>query len=604
MSYILKFLAAILILILLALLVLTFGGGPYIRNYINTHGTELLGRKVYAEGISLNGFTGGLTIDSLFIAEKDGTTRFMSARQINTHLNVPRLFLRTYMLDNFHVSNLRLDVLQRDTVFNFSDIIDRLTDDEPESSEPLPLVINDINIHNSYIHYKDSVIGSDFALNDLSLFIPGIDLRDINTSVGIDLSFTDGGSLKTKVDYDDRHKMYSLDIKVNDFNLRSILPYIRQSIYLGDLKGVLNLDLIMRGSVAHLLDFTLKGEAGIKRLDVLDEDGQSMVRCDTVVIGVRDLDLPANRVNLSRVHFDQPYIRIQYYKDSLDNFSRLITKAELLAAEKDSLRRLQLGLDPTEEASEAATDSTLNELLVEYNGHQYHQHLVIDSLVIDSARLSYRDESLQHDPFVYELSNVNILAPNFSFGGINHITANAQLGKEGRMRFWYDGPTVDGRNMHMVVQADNIDVKDFSPYTVQMFGNEVSRGTMSVNLMYDTKDGNLIGQNRIIIRDPKVEKRRRDVDPEMRIPFRTGVYLLTDKNDVLDVDIPVKGNIEEPQFSYKRIMFRTLGKLLVKVCSSPFRRNRSHDVRDILHDTRSLDDINLDSISSDLLNEE
>ncbi len=603
MSTFLKVISALIILVLVVLTVLTFAAGPYLRTYINDHGTELLGRKVYAGDIALNGFTGSLSIDSLIIAEQDGTTRFLSARNIKTRLNVPRLFFGTYVLDNFEVNDLHLDILQRDTVFNFSDIITRLTEGE-ESDEPLPLVINDINIHNSFIHYKDSLVGSDFNLNDFSLFIPGIDLRDINTSVGIDLSFTDGGSLKTKVDYDDRHKMYNLDIKVNDFNLRSILPYIRQSIYLGDLKGVLNLDVVIRGSVAHLLDFTLKGEAGIRQLDVLDEDGKTMVRCDTVRIGVRDIDLPANRINFSRVYFNQPYIRIQYDKDSLDNFSRLITKAEQRLAEQDSLRLIEQGIDPATVVSSNASDTLLNQTLVEFNGHQYHRHLVIDSLVIDSAQLSYRDESLRHDPFVYELSNVNILAPNFSFDGINHITANAQLGREGRMKFWYDGQTVDQRNMHMVVQADNIDVKDFSPYTVQMFGNEVSGGTLSVNLMYDTKDGNLLGQNRIVVREPKVEKKRRGVDPEMHIPFRTGVYLLTDKNDVLDIDIPVKGNIEEPQFSYKRILFRTMGKLLVKVCTSPFRRNRNHDNSDLLNDTRSLDDINLDSISSDLLNEE
>ena len=302
MSKFLKILAIILGIIVLISTVITFGGGPYIRNYLNTHGAELLGRRVQVGTVRLNGFTGSLSVDSLFIAEKDDTTRFLSAKQIRTHLNVPRVFLRTYMLDELEADELKVDILQRDTVFNFSDIIERLALDD--STEPLPLVIKDINIHNSYIHYKDSLVGSEFSLNDFQLFIPGIDLRDINTSVGISLNFTEGGTLKTMVDYDDKHKLYSMVFKVDGFNMKGLLPYLRQSIYLGDIQGFINLDLLMQGSVAHLLDFSLRGTAGIKNLNVFDEEGKAMVRCDTVSIDVRDMDLPANRINLSRVHFD------------------------------------------------------------------------------------------------------------------------------------------------------------------------------------------------------------------------------------------------------------------------------------------------------------
>ena len=92
----------------------------------------------------------------------------------------------------------------------------------------------------------------------------------------------------------------------------------------------------------------------------------------------------------------------------------------------------------------------------------------------------------------------------------------------------------------------------------------------------------------------------------MNIPFRTGVYILTDKDDVLDINLPVKGDIEDPKFSYKRVLFRTMGKFIVKVCTSPFRRNRNKSTgADILkQDARNLDDIEIDSISNDLLDDE
>ena len=606
----LKILAWLVAFIVLVLCAITFGGGPYVRSYINSHSSELLGRRVYVDHVSINGFTGKLSIDSLLVAEQDDTTRFIGVRQMQSHLNVPRLFMGTYMLDELDVDGLELNVVQYDTLFNFTDILTRLAFDETDE-KPLPLVVKDINIRNSFIHYRDSLVGSRFDLNDITLAIPGIDLRDLNTSVGLRFAFTRGGTLQTHVDYDDRHKTYQMQIKVDDFNMKGLLPYMRQFIWLGDLHGTMNLDLTMRGSLAHLLDFSLKGNAGINGLDVLDGDGASMVRCDTVDLMVRDLDLMANRIALSRVHFDKPYIHIEYGKDSLDNYNRLIRKAERYWAIQDSLRMARLGIDTLLTAGDTLrlkADSLLvaDGSNVEFNGHARPLHLVIDHFVVDSARMTYLDESLRYDPFYYELNNVRISAPNFSLDGENHIYAHAQLGDEGQLKFWYDGNTSDRINAHMAVQAEGIDVSDFSPYTIQMFGNEVSRGTMSANLMYDARNGRLIGQNHIIVRNPKVEKKRRGVQAEMNIPFRTGIYFLTDKNDVLDIDLPVKGDIDDPRFSYKRLLFRTMGKFFVKVCTSPFRRNRRNvSAKEILlNDGRELDEISLDSISSDLMHDE
>ena len=587
MRVLLKILIAVALVVLLPLTLLTLGGGHVLRYYINNHGSELLGREVYADQVSLNGFTGRLHIDSLYVAEPDRSSRFVSARHVDTYVSVPQLLTGTLVVSDLDIDALSLNIVQRDTTFNFSDILRRIAWEDTAEDSPLPVVFRDINVRNSYVHYHDSIVGSVFNLNDFSLFIPGVDMRNIQTSMGVNLTFTEGGTLQTKVDYDEKRQSYSIDVCVDDFRLESLLPYVRQQIYLDDLRGMLNLNLTIKGSAAHLLDFSLRGDAGIKGLDMIGAEGISLIQCDTVGIGVSDLDLPANRVHLSRVFFDHPHVNIAYESDSLDNFTRLIRKSEDLYSVNDTVA--------------AATATT-----VEYNGRERELQFLIDSLLVANASLSYRDASLRNALFLYEISEANISVPQFKLDGVNHIEATARLGMNGRLRCWYDGTVTDGRNMHAVVQADHIDVHDFSPYTVEMFGNEVSQGTMSAYLMYNTHKGKLVGQNRITVRHPKVEKKRRGIDAEMNIPFRAGVYMLTDRNDVLDIDLPVRGNIDEPSFSYKRLLFRTLGKLIVKVSTSPFRRGNGKASRDEMHirDVRELDNVNLDSIPSDLLHEE
>ena len=589
MNPILKFVLAFCAVVVLLFVVLTFAGGPMVKGVINNNGPKLLGRQVHVDNVSINFFTGSFQLDSLMVAEPDGTTPFLSIHKVCASISIPRLLFGTYSLNDVDVDQLRVSIQQRDTVFNFSDILDLMASGDDD--DPLPLVLRNINIHNSHIHYQDLLVRSDFRINDFSLFIPGVDLRDISTSVGLQLSLGDGGQLTTRLDYDERHHAYKVNLQLADFNLQSVLPYVRQQIAFGEMAGTLNLDLEMKGDLKHMLDFSLRGTAGVRQLNILDPDGHPMVQCDTVSIGVRDLDLKQNRIELSQILFDRPYIRISYGKDSLDNFSRLMTP--------DALQT------DADEQDASASDAS-----VSFNGKQKDLRLVIDRLAIQQARVDYRDESLQADPFVYALNDVNFNASSFTLNGINHLTANARLGKQGTLDFRYDGLITDQRNIRMSVVADNVDFTDFSPYTVQMFGNEVSNGTLSVNMLMQTINGELMSQNRFVLRDPKVEKKRHGVEPEMNIPFRTGMYLLTDRNNVCDIDLPVRGNLDEPRFSYKRLIFRTLGKLIVKVATSPFRRQKSASGDELSADEllqlddRSLESISLDSLSNDIFKDE
>ena len=590
-----KFLIGFFLVVLLAVVVMSFAAGPMVKRYINDNGPSLVGRPMHTDDVSINVFTGSLQIDSLVIAEPDGQTPFVSIHALRARLSIPRLMMGVYALDNLDVDRLRMNLEQRDTVLNCSDVLHFLLDGD--DSEPLPLVLSNINIHHSSIRYQDLSVRSDFRINDFSLFIPGLDLRDISTSVGVSLSLGDGGQLSTKVDYDDRQQTYKVDLTLDDFNLQSILPYVRQQIAFGEVAGTLNLNLSLQGSLEHLLQFSLHGNAGVRGLNILDPDGHPMVQCDTVDIGIRDIDLPKNRIEFSRLVLDRPSFRLSYGKDSLDNFSRL------LVASSSSDNAV------SDDASVSTVADDASGASVTFNGQQQPLCFIIDRLAIQDASLSYRDESLQAEPFDYHLSHVNFTAPNLTLDRPCHLTANARLGEEGTFHFSYDGMITDQRNMKLSVQADHIQFRDFSPYTVQMFGNEVTAGELSLHMIAQTLNGELLGQNHFLLRDPKVEKKRHDVNPEMNIPFRAGMYLLTDRDNVCDLDIPVQGNILEPRFSYKRLIFRTLGKLIVKVATSPFRRSASSgtapSASELLRlDDRPLDSIPLDSLSSDLLQDE
>ena len=81
----------------------------------------------------------------------------------------------------------------------------------------------------------------------------------------------------------------------------------------------------------------------------------------------------------------------------------------------------------------------------------------------------------------------------------------------------------------------------------------------------------LNGKNRIDIYKAEVGKKRKDVDAQLNIPVKAALYVLKDKDDKILLDVPVKGNIDSPEFNYMKLVWKTIGNLFVKVATSPIR---------------------------------
>lgn len=559
-----------------------------LRSYINGHGSELLGREVYLDDVSINMLTGNVILDSLTIfGQLPEEEPFVSVHQLKADVKMRHLLAGVLDMNYFKVDGLRLNIEQRDTVFNFSDILLRFSEDEADApdaqAEGLPIVMRDIAITNSYLHYQDLLVHSDFNINNITLRIPGIDLRQLNTSVGLDLTFFDGGSLTTQFVYDERRMTYALDLQIADFNMKGLLPYVQQYMLAEDFDGTLNGELHMRGDISHVLDFQMTGKANVRNLSLTDQDDQEVLTCDSLSIGVSEMNLVKNRIGLTHLIMYDPMLDVTYARDSLDNFTRMMLMAEQQLAEEKAD-------DPAPADIAAQPDD------------QPDFKLYIAQFQILRGHLFYHDLATSVDPFHYQIGDINLNAPQFSLTGINNAKGKARMGNDGIITLEYHGKFDDPYNMRFNLGATGIQLNDFSPYTLQMFGNEILNGSLDGSIIADVHNGNLNGNLHFTAKNPKVSKRRKDVKAEMHLPFRTGVYALTDKNGVCDIELPMSGNVDEPQFSYKRLIFRTLGKLFIKVSTSPFGRNKSKgtmlDGNQYFNDF-NIDDIDLDSFGTD-----
>ncbi|MBQ4215202.1 MAG: DUF748 domain-containing protein, partial [Bacteroidales bacterium] len=159
---------------------------------------------------------------------------------------------------------------------------------------------------------------------------------------------------------------------------------------------------------------------------------------------------------------------------------------------------------------------------------------------------------------------------NFNITKQNTIEANAVLQNSGKLKLKWIGSIEDISNQNISVFLNNIDLQSFTPYSLAMFGNPITNGHISIQSQNVIINNRLKGTNKVSIFQPQIGDKDKSVKAEYNVPLKMGLYILTDKNGKVDLDLPISGNIDSPDFSYGKIIIKTLGNLLVKVAASPF----------------------------------
>jgi outer membrane protein OmpA-like peptidoglycan-associated protein len=142
-------------------------------------------------------------------------------------------------------------------------------------------------------------------------------------------------------------------------------------------------------------------------------------------------------------------------------------------------------------------------------------------------------------------------------------------------------PTASPLMLDLSARATDLELAPLSPYGGKYVGYAIERGKLSVDLSYRIEaDGRLEARNQIILNQLTFGERI-ESPSATSLPVRLALALLADRNGVIDVNLPISGSINDPQFSVMGLVFRMIGNLLVKVVTAPFAWLAGSDTRDL-----------------------
>jgi hypothetical protein len=90
-----------------------------------------------------------------------------------------------------------------------------------------------------------------------------------------------------------------------------------------------------------------------------------------------------------------------------------------------------------------------------------------------------------------------------------------------------------------------------------------------VNVEYHIENRKLAAKNNIYL-DQLTFGEKVESPTATKLPVTLAVALLKDRNGVIDVNLPISGSLDDPQFSVIGIVFQVIGNLIVKAVTAPF----------------------------------
>jgi uncharacterized protein involved in outer membrane biogenesis len=123
--------------------------------------------------------------------------------------------------------------------------------------------------------------------------------------------------------------------------------------------------------------------------------------------------------------------------------------------------------------------------------------------------------------------------------------------------------------LDLKARVRDLELPPLSAYAVRHAGHGIERGKLSVDLSYQVQaDGQLLASNNIVLNQLKFGDK---VDgAPTSLPVRLAVALLADRNGVIDIDLPVSGSLNDPEFKLGPIVFKLVVNLVVKAVTAPF----------------------------------
>ena len=424
---------------------------------------------------------------------------------------------------------------------------------KPQTSEPEPrekpageskawqVRLADMQLRDYQAHLTDRAPAQNVAVDvgPLNLDLENFDsLGDTPFTLRLDTGLGKQGKLQAKGDVQLKPTTARLQVATQDLDLRLAQAYLSPFLRLELRSGLLGSDLDVQLDGTEPLTLSVTGDARIDQLHTLDTlRERDLLRWKQVrVNGIAYRH--GERLAIERIELDQPYARFMINEDLSTNISELLVPQPA-----------------------TAQTSASKPLAVRIGG-----------IRINDGSANFADLSLtpnfataiqQLDGQIGTLDNQSLQAASVDITG--KVDRYAPVSIKGQLT-----PFDPLNSLDIATRFQNVELTTITPYSGKFAGYRIRKGRLNLDLHYRIEKGQLNAENQVLVENLQLGEKV-DSPDAVDLPIRLAVALLKDTQGRISIELPVKGNLNDPQFNVMPVVWQTLRNLVLRAAQAPFK---------------------------------
>jgi|GEM_PF-1927971 len=345
------------------------------------------------------------------------------------------------------------------------------------------------------------------------------------------------------------------ELRVSDLPLAPFTPLVPPPTQVSIDSGAVSLDVKAALGAANAFD--VDAAFSLAAFSLSDRASRRpLLKVGRLAITGARASTRTRSASIERVSLERPSLRVFRGKDGVTNVEAALGVRFSSAAAATEASTAAVAAAPAPAAPSARAGTAWRATLSRFS--------------MSGARLVVQDEAVSP---AFALSAVDVRADlqNLTTDGRSSATFEskgkveaAPFSVAGEVRLSSGAVWTNAR-----VTTDGLQLSAFTPYAIQVIGYKLDRGTLNLNLDESLQARDVVSKNKIVV-DQLTLGEKVDSPTALKVPVKLGLAVLKDRRGQIDLDVPIRGSLDDPQFRLLPVVLKTLVNLIVKAATSPF----------------------------------
>lgn len=413
-----------------------------------------------------------------------------------------------------------------------------------EPGKPWQVILRDVQLRDYQVHLADRAGGAEVKIDLAPLNLDLSDFDSLGTSpfaLKLDTGVNKSGQIKAAGQVQLTPTTAKLQVATRDIDLRLAQTYLSPFVRLELRSGKLGSDLAVDLQSVDPLTFSVGGQAEINQLHTLDTlKDRDFLKWQQVLI--EGLDYQHGKgLAIGQVKLQQPYVRFIINEDLTTNIN------DLLVPQPASTT-------PAKAPAEKPLPIRIGGISIKDGSANFADFSLTPNFATAIQQLNGQ---------IGTLDNQSPKAASVDIKG--KVDKYAPVSIKGKLT-----PFDPLNSLDIATSFKNVELTTLTPYSGKFAGFRIRKGRLNLDLHYRIEKGNLNAENKLLLEDLQLGEKV-DSKDAMDLPIRLAIALLKDTQGNIEIQLPVQGNLNSPEFSVMPIVWQTLRNLVLRAAQAPFK---------------------------------